>query len=74
MEGTQGNGWENHLNKILRVVYEDGKSPQGSPHYSTRQGKLLYSNDTHVILNIDGKETGINKQKILRYEVLGGGN
>ena len=70
-EGTKGNGWQDHINKILKVVYEDGKSPSGSPHFATRTGKLISFNDTHIILVLNGVETGINKQKILRYEVGG---
>jgi len=63
------NGWGTHIGKFLKIVYEDGKSPQGSPHYATREGKLTSFNDTHLILLMDGLEKGFNKQKILRFEV-----
>ncbi len=67
--GTE-NGWLNQVGKFLKIVYEDGRNREGSPHYSTKEGKLIYVTDTHLILeqDVSGKEIGILKTKILRFE------
>ena len=72
--GTNGNRWKAYFNKILKVIYEDGKSFQGSPHFATREGKLIGETDTHIIMIIDNVEKGINKQKILRFDIRGDSN
>jgi len=71
LKGTEGNGWSKYINSIIKIIYEDGKSPSGSPHFSTREGKLIAYSDSHIILLINGQERGFNKQKILRFEVRG---
>lgn len=66
-DGT--NGWNRYVGKILRVVYEDGKLPNGNPHYSTKQGEVIDHTDSHLIMAAP-KEQGILKEKILRYELV----
>ena len=55
--------WKEFLNKEIKVIYEDGEN-----HFSTKRGKLIEINDTHLILKIFDLHEAINLSKILRVE------
>ncbi len=65
----KNNSWIRQIGRFLKLTYEDGRTREGSPHYSVKEGKLIYVTDTHLILEMfGGKELGIQKDKILRFE------
>ncbi len=55
--------WKEFLDKEVKVVYEDGDN-----HFSTKRGKVIEINDTHLILKIYDLHEAINLSKILRAE------
>jgi len=63
--------WTEYIGRFCKLVYEDGIEDDGSPHYSTKKGKIEKVTKTHIILKEVGKRgvTAINLFKVLRIEI-----
>lgn len=59
----KGNGWKEFIGKSVKIVYEDGLN-----HFSTKLGKIISFNQTHVIISSGSSKYAINLSKILRIE------
>lgn len=58
-------------NKKVKIIFEDGKNPDGTEHYSKKEGWIIDHGKNFVIIeNKHNMKEGINITKILRIEEM----
>ena len=57
--------WKDVIGKQLKVIFEDGRE-----HVSKKEGKLISTTQTHILLLINEKIEGIRKTDIKRFEEM----
>lgn len=68
MEKMEAKGWQQLLSRNLKVVFQDGMTSQGNPHYSHKTGVLTCLTEDHLFLNVSGRLEGVQISHILRFE------
>jgi len=64
-------GLINLVSQRVKFIFEDGRTSNNTPHYSSKEGTVIFVTDDLIVLEVfGGKEQGIQISKILRYEVV----
>ena len=62
---------EYFMDKKVEVVFEDGKKQDGSEHYSKKEGWIIDSGSSFIILQSGSRKEAISIPKILRIREVG---
>lgn len=60
--------WEEHLNSIISVIYDDGN------RIVTKTGKLTSIDEQFLIIQTQEGSEAISKSRIIRIKLQGGNN
>jgi hypothetical protein len=63
MEAGNDGNWNEFLNKFVKIIYDDG-----GDFPKKKEGILISSNPTHLIIKLNGHTQAILLSKILRVE------
>lgn len=58
-------GWNQMIGQNIKLIFEDGEN-----HYSKKQGKVISTTTTHLLLNINDNIEGFEFNRIIRFEVV----